>query len=99
MKHLSYANTLLHRLVKDGWIQGGDVITGRGDGGASIYGPTFPDECFAARHDRVGTLAMANRGPHSNSSQFYITFQKIEYLDFRKVVFGRLLWVCHGSKY
>ncbi|XP_074943525.1 putative inactive peptidyl-prolyl cis-trans isomerase-like 6 [Phalacrocorax aristotelis] len=90
-RELTYKNSLFHRLVKNGWIQGGDIITGKGDGGESIYGPTFEDESFSIHHKGRGVLGMANKGRHSNSSQFYITFQPAPYLDKKYVAFGQLI--------
>ncbi|XP_015714288.1 probable inactive peptidyl-prolyl cis-trans isomerase-like 6 isoform X2 [Coturnix japonica] len=89
-KELTYKNSCFHRLVKPVWIQGGD-ITGKGDGGESIYGPTFEDESFAIPHKGRGVLGMANKGRHSNSSQFYITLQPVPYLDKKCVAFGQLI--------
>ncbi|NWH53763.1 PPIL6 protein, partial [Fregata magnificens] len=90
-RELTYKNSLFHRLVKNGWIQGGDIITGKGDGGESIYGPTFEDESFSIRHKGRGVLGMANKGRHSNGSQFYITLQPAPYLDKKYVAFGQLI--------
>ncbi|XP_050749917.1 probable inactive peptidyl-prolyl cis-trans isomerase-like 6 [Gymnogyps californianus] len=90
-RELTYKNSLFHRLVKNGWIQGGDIITGKGDGGESIYGPTFEDESFSVRHKGRGVLGMANKGRHSNGSQFYITLQPAPYLDKKYVAFGQLI--------
>ncbi|NXE51084.1 PPIL6 protein, partial [Casuarius casuarius] len=88
---LAYRNSVFHRIVKNGWIQGGDIVAGRGDGGESIYGPTFEDENFSIRHNRRGILGMANKGRHSNGSQFYITLQPAPYLDKKHVAFGQLI--------
>ncbi|NXK05990.1 PPIL6 protein, partial [Herpetotheres cachinnans] len=90
-RELTYKNSLFHRLVKNGWIQGGDIITGKGDRGESIYGPTFEDESFSVRHKGRGVLGMANKGRHSNGSQFYITLQPAPYLDKKYVAFGQLI--------
>ncbi|NXX13138.1 PPIL6 protein, partial [Podargus strigoides] len=90
-RELTYKNSLFHRLVKNGWIQGGDIITRKGDGGESIYGPTFEDESFSIHHKGRGILGMANKGRHSNGSQFYITFQPAPYLDKKYVAFGQLI--------
>ncbi|NXC69335.1 PPIL6 protein, partial [Anhinga anhinga] len=90
-RELTYKNSLFHRLVKNGWIQGGDIITGKGDGGESIYGPTFEDESFSVPHKGRGVLGMANKGRHSNGSQFYITLQPAPYLDKKYVAFGQLI--------
>ncbi|XP_065593048.1 probable inactive peptidyl-prolyl cis-trans isomerase-like 6 isoform X2 [Cyrtonyx montezumae] len=89
-QELTYKNSCFHRLVKPVWIQGGD-ITGKGDGGESIYGPTFEDENFAIPHKGRGVLGMANKGRHSNGSQFYITLQPVPYLDKKCVAFGQLI--------
>ena len=88
---LAYAKTKIHRIVKGGWIQGGDVIGGKGDDGMSIYGPTFEDESFMVKHDTVGILGMANTGRHKNGSQFYVSLDKLAWLDGRKVGFGRVI--------
>ncbi|XP_068016616.1 probable inactive peptidyl-prolyl cis-trans isomerase-like 6 isoform X1 [Melanerpes formicivorus] len=90
-RELTYKDSVFHRLLKSWWIQGGDIVTGRGGGGESIYGPTFEDESFAISHKGRGVLGMANQGRHSNSSQFYITFQPAPYLDRRYVAFGQLI--------
>ncbi|NXG63572.1 PPIL6 protein, partial [Hemiprocne comata] len=89
-QELTYKNSLFHRVVKNGWIQGGGV-TGKGDSGESIYGPTFEDESFSVRHKGRGVLGMANKGRHSNGSQFYITLQPAPYLDRKYVAFGQLI--------
>ncbi|PKK33268.1 peptidylprolyl isomerase (cyclophilin)-like 6 [Columba livia] len=90
-RELTYKNSLFHRVVKNGWIQGGDIITGRGDEGESIYGPTFEGSYFSISHKRRGVLGMANKGRHSNGSQFYITLQPAPYLDKKYVAFGQLI--------
>ncbi|NXL85402.1 PPIL6 protein, partial [Alectura lathami] len=89
-RELTYKNSCFHQLVKNVWIQGGD-ITGKGDGGESIYGPTFEDENFCIPHKGRGVLGMANKGRHSNGSQFYITLQPVPYLDKKCVAFGQLI--------
>ncbi|XP_066466616.1 probable inactive peptidyl-prolyl cis-trans isomerase-like 6 [Tiliqua scincoides] len=88
---LTYQNSIFHRLVKNGWIQGGDIDEGRGNGGESIYGPVFADESFAVPHDRRGVLGMVNKGRHTNGSQFYITLQAAPYLNDKYVAFGQVI--------
>ncbi|XP_023692455.1 probable inactive peptidyl-prolyl cis-trans isomerase-like 6 isoform X2 [Paramormyrops kingsleyae] len=86
---LSYKGSLFHRIVPNGWIQGGDISLGsRGNGGESIYGPTFEDESFAVAHCKRGILGMANQGPHTNGSQFYITLQPAPWMDRNQVIEG-----------
>nr|XP_020488578.1 probable inactive peptidyl-prolyl cis-trans isomerase-like 6 [Labrus bergylta] len=87
---LCYKGSLFHRVVPNGWVQGGDISSeGKGNGGESIYGPTFEDESFAVCHSKRGTLGMANKGPHSNGSQFYITLQPTPWMDRTYVAFGQ----------
>ncbi|XP_007547939.1 putative inactive peptidyl-prolyl cis-trans isomerase-like 6 isoform X1 [Poecilia formosa] len=89
---LHYKGSLFHRIVPNGWVQGGDISpNSRGDGGESIYGPTFEDESFAISHSKRGTLGMANKGPHTNGSQFYITLQPAPWMDKTYVAFGRVI--------
>lgn len=88
-----YKNTILHRVIPDVFLQGGDIDGGSGDGGGSAAtGGTFPDENFAIRHDRPGILAMANDGTaHTNGSQFYVTLRPMPWLDTKRVSFGRVI--------
>ncbi|XP_028624914.1 probable inactive peptidyl-prolyl cis-trans isomerase-like 6 [Grammomys surdaster] len=88
---LHYKDSIFHRVVQNGWIQGGDIVQGRGDDGESIYGPTFEDENFSVPHNKRGVLGMVNRGHHTNGSQFYITLQAAPYLDKKYVAFGQLI--------
>ncbi|XP_069135671.1 uncharacterized protein [Argopecten irradians] len=88
---LHFKNSLFHRIVRNGWIQGGDIYHSRGNGGESIYGPVFEDENFAVSHSKRGMLGMASRGRHTNGSQFYITLQPTKWMDTKYVAFGQII--------
>jgi len=88
---LCYKGCKFHRLIKGFMIQGGDITKDNGIGGESIYGPQFDDENFELSHDTQGLLSMANRGPNTNSSQFFITCSAQKHLDGKHCVFGKVL--------